>query len=349
MTPPPAALFTLATLSPMGLIALAALGGGHWALVALIYMTVATIALDLLIPVAAQDDPDREIEFPAAEALLAGIGLGALCLLPLTVWAIAGPSDMTLPQRIALFFAAGLWLGQVGHPAAHEMIHRPTRALRGLGVALYSALLFGHHASSHRLVHHRHVATADDPNTARAGMGFYRFMPRAWVGSFRAGLRAENQLRARNPAPGLHPYAVYVGGAIGGLVCGYALAGAAGVAVWAGLGVHAASQILLSDYVQHYGLTRARLASGKVAPVGAAHSWNTPHWFSQALMLNAPRHSDHHNHPGRPFATLRLPADAPTLPWPLPLACLIALAPPLWRSAMRPLLAQQAVQDTSPP
>jgi alkane 1-monooxygenase len=71
-----------------------------------------------------------------------------------------------------------------------------------------------------------------------------------------------------------------------------------------------------------------------------AHSWNAPHLFSSALMLNATRHSDHHVHPTRGYASLSLPPAAPMLPWPLPLAALIALYPPLWRRKMRPLVKQ---------
>jgi alkane 1-monooxygenase len=85
----------------------------------------------------------------------------------------------------------------------------------------------------------------------------------------------------------------------------------------------------LSDYVQHYGLRRA--AGERVA---TAHSWNAPQWFSSSLMLNAPRHSDHHAHPTRPYPALRLEDDAPILPWPLPLACFVALIPRLWRRKM---------------
>ena len=72
-----------------------------------------------------------------------------------------------------------------------------------------------------------------------------------------------------------------------------------GAVVWAALGLHAQVQILLSDYVQHYGLRRAEV-QGRPVPVAAGHSWNAPHWFSSAFMLNAPRHSDHHAHPARP-------------------------------------------------
>ena len=69
-------------------------------------------------------------------------------------------------------------------------------------------------------------------------------------------------------------------------------------------------------------------------------------------MLNAPRHSDHHANPLRPFPALRLPpeAEAPRLPWPLPLACALALMPRLWRRAIRPHLARwrkAVAQDTA--
>ena len=114
------------------------------------------------------------------------------------------------------------------------------------------------------------------------------------------------------------------------------------MAVWAGLGLHATGQLLLSDYVQHYGLRRRVLADGRLEPVGPRHSWNAPHWFSGAMMLNAPRHSDHHAHPARPYPALRLPGaeEAPMLPRALPVCCTIALCPPLWRRMMAPHLAR---------
>ncbi|NHX28373.1 alkane 1-monooxygenase, partial [Escherichia coli] len=154
---------------------------------------------------------------------------------------------------------------------------------------------------AHRLVHHRHVGTPADPNTPRPGEGFYRFLPRAWIGSFRAGLRAERALGRRGR------YATYIGGGLGLLALSYLAFGLAGVLAHLALAGHASAQLLLSDYVQHYGLSRPRLENGKHAPVTAAHSWNAPHRFSSHLMLNAPRHSDHHTHPARPYPALHLP------------------------------------------
>ncbi|MCU0827253.1 MAG: alkane 1-monooxygenase [Tabrizicola sp.] len=338
--PLPLAVFALAALMPLPLLSLGMTYGDGWLWLAFLYMGVLTILLDQLIPLTAGATDGAE--FPAADLLLVSVGIGALTLLPVAVWAIAGDSGLERGERVLLFFAAGLWLGQVGHPAAHELIHRPRRDLFRLGAALYAAILFGQHASAHRLVHHRHVASPEDPNTARAGEGFYRFAPRAWFGSFLQGLRAENDLRARASLPGLHPYIGYAAGSLAGLILGFLIAGLPGLLTWILLALHVQSQILLSDYVQHYGLQRARRVDGRLEPVGPAHSWNTKHWFSSAMMLNAPRHSDHHAHPSRPFPALRLPPadEAPRLPWPLPLACTMALFPRLWRRAIRPHLAR---------
>ena len=331
-------LFALASLAPLGLFGVGIWWGGLWLLAGLGYMTVLAALLDQISGLYLGDAPEGA-EFPAADALLVALGLGSLALMPAAVWAIAGDSGLPIWGRAAVFLGAGLWFGQVANPTAHELIHRSNRWLFRLGGLVYCALLFGHHTSAHRLVHHRHAASADDPNTARSGEGYYAFLLRAWLGSFRLGLAAETALRKRS-AKGVHPYVVYVGMAGACLALGGLIAGWAGVLAWAALAFHAQSQLMLSDYVQHYGLMRQRRADGRLEPVSARHSWNAPHWFSSSMMLNAPRHSDHHAHPQRPYPALRLPAetDAPRLPWPLPMACMIALCPPLWKRAIRPHL-----------
>lgn len=336
------ALFALASASPLVLFGLGLWAGGFWAFAGLLYMTALAAVLDQITGLFMGDAPEGA-EFPAADGLLFGLAVGHLVALPLIVWGVAGDSGLGGWQRAALFLGAGLWFGQVSNPMAHELIHRGNRVLYGLGVAVYSSLLFGHHASAHRLVHHRHAASADDPNSARSGEGFYRFFLRALGGSFVKGYAEENALRARSQAGrGVHPYAVYIGGAALALIVAYVIAGGVGVLVWGALALHAQVQLMLSDYVQHYGLQRARREDGRLEPVAARHSWNAPHWFSSGLMLNAPRHSDHHAHPTRPYPALRLPPadEAPHLPWPLPVACTLALVPPLYKRLIRPHLSK---------
>ncbi len=340
------AAFAAATLAPLPLLAMGSVHGGAWLWAGLLYMALLSILLDQLLPLV-EGDAAEGAEFPVADALLAVLGLIALALPPLALLGAVNPV-LSLPEKAALVFATGLWLGQIAHPTAHELIHRARRAQVRLGIAVYAWMLIGHHASSHRLVHHRHVATPADPASAPKGRGFWRYLPRAAFGGFRAGLRAENDLRRRSAHPSPHPYFIYALISATALALAASLAGPTGVALWLLIAAHAQLQIHLSDYVQHYGLTRATLPDGRPEPVNASHSWNTAHWFSSALLLNAPRHSDHHAHPARPYPALRLPEDAPRLPWPLPLAAAIALIPPLWHRLMKPHLARLTPRPTDP-
>ncbi|WP_375260467.1 alkane 1-monooxygenase [Palleronia sp.] len=331
------ALFAVATLAPLVPLILGLTHGGVWVWLAVVSMTVLVGALDLLVRVALPGKPE-EVEFPAGDTLSVLIGIAQLALIPFVVVRLAG-GDHGAVAKIGLLYTAALWLGQVGNSNAHELIHRPSRSLRRLGTALFVSVLYGHHASAHPKVHHAHVATPDDPATARMGESLYTYFPRCWIGSFRAGHRAERRLlQARHGDRWQRhdPYIAYVGGGLLCIITAMALAGIAGAAWYVALAFLAQLQLLLSDYVQHYGLERRRLPSGKLERVGPAHSWNAPHWYSGAMMLQAPRHSDHHAHPARPFHHLGLPpaSVAPRLPSSLPLMAGIALLPHVWRRVM---------------
>jgi len=324
-------LFGIVTLTPAALLAAGAVAGGLWVLAVVLYLTVMASLLDRLIL------PDETTEGSRSEtALSILISMAHVALLPVIVWSLVSPSLDAL-EKLGLFFAAGLWYGQVSNANAHELIHRQSRSLHRLGMWCYISILFGHHTSAHVLVHHPHVATRADPNTSRKGESLYRYVLRAWIGSFRAGLKAERARLGRIGRPvWRNPYIVYVGGAVSCLGLAMMLGGGRALAAYIALCGYAQFQLLMSDYVQHYGLLRARGDDGRPEPVGARHSWNSPHWFSSALMLNATRHSDHHLHPGRHYPELTIPTGAPMLPRPLPLMASIALVPPLWRRVMDP-------------
>ncbi|WP_372605571.1 alkane 1-monooxygenase [Actibacterium sp.] len=329
MTRRPVTFFALATLTPLPLLGLAAVLGGAWVWAALAYMSLLAGLADALMARPAPDAPE-DASFPAADALSVLLALAHFGLLALAVRAVSGHAGLSTPEQIGTFFAFGLFFGEVSNSNAHELIHRSRKPLFRLGMWVYISLLFGHHTSAHRHVHHRFVATPDDPNSPRPGEGFYRFAPRAWIGSFRAGLRAERALGRQRV------YGLYLGGAVLALALAGLAYGITGLLAYLALAGYATMQLLLSDYVQHYGLNRGRRPNGKYLPVTAAHSWNAPHRFSSHLMLNAPRHSDHHAHPARPYPALHLsgPETMPTLPHSLPVMAMIALVPPLWRRKM---------------
>ncbi|SLN26753.1 Alkane 1-monooxygenase 1 [Pseudoruegeria aquimaris] len=281
--------FTLATLCPVALLVLAALVGGLWIAAALIYLSLFTAALDMLIAQGAEPNAPAS-EFPAADRLLIALGVAHFVLLGLAVRALSGGAPVGPAGWLGLFLAFVLYFGQVSNSAAHELIHRTARLPFRLGKWIYISLLFGHHTSAHRLVHHRWVGCAEDPNTPALGESFYAFVPRAWIGSFVAGYEMERGRlagRARWQKWLRNPYWLYVAGGLAACAAAFAIGGLAGLAAFLPLAFFSQMQLLQSDYVQHYGLQRATDAEGQPLPVSASDSWNSPHWASGLLMLHA--------------------------------------------------------------
>ncbi len=318
--------YAIATLPPLICLILGAVFGGWWSAYALIWLTILTALLDHLLAPPGPTDKHGI----AAEVLSVTLAFGHLLLLPLAVYAFT-VEGRSWAETLPLFLGSASLMGQISHPNAHELIHRRPRALRRLGAAVYVSMLFGHHVSAHRLVHHAHVGTKNDPNTPEMGEAFWTFLPRAWIGSFKAGLTEER----RRQKPGhIPPYLIWVGGGTLCLILATIIGNLPGLIYFAMLAALAQGQILLSDYIQHYGLSRLSLPNGRLEPVGPQHSWNAPRGFSSFLMVNAPSHSDHHMHPDHPYDTLEIPEGAPLLPFSLPVMAVIATIPKRWRKLM---------------
>lgn len=339
--------FAIISLLPAPLMGIAILWGGGWVVVALAYQTLLAATLDEWVAMALPEPDGRE--FAATNLLSVLLAIVHFGLLTGMIWAL-GSDHLAFWEKLPLFLAAGLFFGQVSNSNAHELIHRGSRGLHHLGMWVYISLLFGHHTSAHPLVHHIHVATDRDPNSARLGESYYRFARRAWRGSFLAGLTAENKRSTQiNRAIWQHPYLIYLVGAVAFMGMSIIIQGLAGLMALILLASFAQSQLLISDYVQHYGLRRCTDDNGKSEPVSNRHSWNAQHWFTSSLMLNAPRHSDHHAHPSRPYPDLRLTDDMPQLPYSLPVMATLALWPKHWKRVMDPRVHAIVLQQDPHP
>lgn len=330
---PVIARYALVTLVPALSIALGATVWPVGGIVALSWLTVIAACMDRLLDPPRHDDRDHG---PWSEYLARGLAVAHLVILALVLDAL-GRGHLTTGQGVALVLALASFMGQVSHPNAHELIHRKDRLSRGLGALIYAVTGFGHHVSAHRLVHHRHVGTDDDPNTPRPGESYWAYLPRAWRGSFVAGLECELARAARKGRRThavLTPYAAWIGIGALALALAWGAAGVGGTLVLLLLWVLFGAQILMSDYLQHYGLRRQVLPNGRLEAVAPHHSWNAPSGFSSYLMMNAPSHSEHHMHPDRPYDRLNPQADVPILPHPLPVMAVIATYPSAWRRMM---------------
>ena len=68
------------------------------------------------------------------------------------------------------------------------------------------------------------------------------------------------------------------------------------------------------NYLEHYGLLRAKREDGRYERCRPEHSWNSNNVASNVLLYHLQRHSDHHANPLRRYQSLRHFDEAPQLP-----------------------------------
>lgn len=239
------------------------------------------------------------------------LGAWIATTLPLSAW-----------QWLGLILSVG-GVNGIAINTAHELGHKRPRWERALSLLTLAPVLYGHFFVEHNRGHHRRVATPQDPASARLGESFWAFLPRTFFGS----LRSAWQIDARQ---------CLLAWALSGLFYG-------GVTAWLGVGVlpfvlvqalYGISLLEVVNYIEHYGLLRARDADGKVERCGPEHSWNSDHLVSNLFLYQLQRHSDHHAHPGRRYQLLRHFDASPQLPMGYAGMLMLAYVPPLWFKVM---------------
>jgi alkane 1-monooxygenase len=88
------------------------------------------------------------------------------------------------------------------------------------------------------------------------------------------------------------------------------------------------------NYLEHYGLSRQRTATGRYEKVDETHSWNSNRLTTNIFLYQLQRHSDHHANPTRRYQILRSRDTSPQLPAGYATMIVVALFPPLWRRIM---------------
>ena len=285
------------------------------------------------------DTPDSElfwfrlltwIWFPIQAALVFG-----------SIAVLTGPTAFSTLETLGIMFGIGVTTGTVGIVYSHELMHKAGRFERTLGDLLLALVLYGHFRTEHLLVHHPHVGTPRDTVTARYNEGFLRVFPRVLAKGPGSAWRAEQaklSRAGRSPWHPSNPIWTYL------ILAGLALGVAFLIGGWTGIGLFvfqafvAVWQLELTNYVEHYGLTRKHLGEGKYEPVKPHHSWDSAHSVSGHLLLNLQRHADHHLHPMRRYPLLQVydESQAPQLPTGYPPLTAMAMIPPLWRRRFNP-------------
>ncbi|MEC8795751.1 MAG: alkane 1-monooxygenase, partial [Pseudomonadota bacterium] len=250
------------TLIPV--VMFAARAGGAWVWIVPVYAWFMTTLIDFVMGLnTVNPDPQSPpqnlfwyrlitlIWFPIQAAVIYG-----------TIYYATHVADYSLVELLGLFFGVGVISGTIGIVYAHELLHKKNRAERWLGDLLLASVLYSHFRSEHLLVHHRYVGTPRDAVTARYNEGFHRFLPRVLIECIGSAWSAERDMLARKGHGAFHrsnPFWRYGALQLGMLVLAYLVGGWFGVILFALQAFNAIWQLEVTNYIEHYGLTRKYL------------------------------------------------------------------------------------------
>ena len=254
---------------------------------------------------------------------------------------VTSTTHLRVGEKIAVMIDVGILSGTIGIVYSHELLHQKNTFERWLGDILLSMVLYSHFRTEHLLVHHIYVGTPKDAVTARYNEGFHRYFARVLVTCPPSAFDAERKMLARRNLAWWHrsnPFWRYAVLQLIMLSIAFAIGGIAGLGLFVVQAFMAILALELTNYVEHYGLTRRHLGDGKYEHVKPHHSWNASHTGTNWLLINLQRHSDHHYKPDRRFPLLQTydENEAPQLPFGYPLMAMAALVPPVWRRWMNP-------------
>jgi alkane 1-monooxygenase len=245
-------------------------------------------------------------------------------------------------ELVGATLSVGATTGAIGMAVAHELIHRRHGYARAFGAILLASVTYPHFAIEHVKGHHRHVGTPRDPATARLGESLYRFVPRSVVGGLISAWQIE-RLRLWEREAGtwsrhnvMLRYAALVLATYGAIAI---VLGPLALALFAGQSLVAIAALEVINYIEHYGLLRKKSSAYEYERVKPEHSWDSPNRISNWMLMNLPRHSDHHLSAAKRYQSLELLTHAPRLPGGYGAMFLLALVPPLWFRVMDPRVA----------
>ena len=93
-------------------------------------------------------------------------------------------------------------------------------------------------------------------------------------------------------------------------------------------------QLTSANYIEHYGLLRDQRADGSFERCQPHHSWNANYVFSNLMLFQLERHSDHHANSHRRYQSLRNFPNIPQLPSGYFGCYLLAYVPWIWFRVM---------------
>ena len=254
---------------------------------------------------------------------------------------ILSNNSLMIYEIIGITLSLGILLATNGINVAHELGHRKSVTERTLSKLLLIPCLYMHFYLEHNFGHHKNVATPEDPATSKHNQTVYSF----WITSvFNQYLNAWNIqkgildrsnkgfLSINNDMIWYHIIQFAY------LFLVYSFFGFQGLIYAIICGVISFLFLETINYIEHYGLVRKKLTTGRYERVQPHHSWNSNHIIGRIVLYELTRHSDHHYKSSKKYQVLENKQSSPQLPYGYPTSILIALFPPLWFKIINPRL-----------
>ncbi len=322
-----------------------------WCFLTPVYSFVFIPFLELILPQDNTNYTEKDIENktinPVFDWLLY---LNLPIVFGILIWALWEVSLNSLQtyEYVGLVLSIGIVLSTNGINAAHELGHRQSTKERFIGKLLLLPSLYMHFYIEHNHGHHLHAATKEDPATARYNQTVYSF----WVTSvFRQFVNAwsiqfkllknnnrhffslKNDMLWFTIIQATYLFAVFLFfGKIGLL---FAM-------------LSALTGFLLLEtvnYIEHYGLLRLKMESGRYERVKEIHSWNSNHVVGRIVLYELTRHSDHHFKSSKKYQILECHENSPQMPFGYPTSMVLALVPPLWFRIMNKRVPSEMISS----
>jgi len=249
----------------------------------------------------------------------------------------AGQYAYTSFEIVGNILSLGLLLGSAGINVAHELGHKPQWYARLSAVVLLTPSLYTHFYIEHNRGHHRNVATPEDPATAHKGESLYRFWIRSFLGGYLHAWQLESKRLAQSGRAVLsvnNLMLVFTGIQGVYILCIILMFGWTPAFYLLAAGTISFLFLETINYVEHYGLMRRQLESGRYERVQPWHSWNSNHYLGRIILYELTRHSDHHFIANKKYQLLDHHDRAPQLPFGYPTSMLMSMMPPLWFGVM---------------
>jgi alkane 1-monooxygenase len=227
--------------------------------------------------------------------------------------------------------------GAFGINVAHELGHRTNKFEQFLAKSLLLTSLYMHFFIEHNKGHHKHVATPNDPSTAKFKQTVYAFWIQTFIGTYLSAwhIAIEDAKKKKGFLPAIFNemmlFQIIQLGLVLLIFINFGITITAYFILAAFLGA-----ILLEsvNYIEHYGLQRAKGQEQQFERVQPHHSWNSNHIIGRLMLFELSRHSDHHYLASRKYQILRNLDEAPQMPTGYPGMIILSLFPPLWFKVM---------------